>query len=51
MVCCVEKDEAEEDRSIGDRLDDEDDAFSNANVLALVLAETDEGFVVRWEGM
>lgn len=50
MVWCVEKDEAEEDGSIGDWLDDEDDVFSNANVLALVLVETDEGSTVRWRG-
>lgn len=50
MVWCVEKDEAEEDGSIGDWLDDEDDAFSNANVLALVLVETDEGSTVCWRG-
>lgn len=50
LVWCVEKDESEEDGSIGDWLDDEDDIFSNANVLALVLVETDDGSTVRWRG-
>jgi hypothetical protein len=50
VVWCVEKDEAEEDGSIGDRLDDEDGVFSNANVRALVLVDTDDGSTVRWRG-
>lgn len=47
----MEKDETEEDGSIGDWLDEEEEeVFPNANVLALVLVDTDEGSTVRWRG-
>lgn len=43
-------DEDEDEGSIGDWLDEEEDAFSNAKVLALVLVDTDAGSTVRWRG-
>ena len=50
VVSYVDDEEREDDGSIGDRLDEEDDVFSNANVLDLVLAETDEGSTGRCKG-
>lgn len=46
VLTCVD-DEREDDGSIGDRLDEEDGVFSNAYVLDLVLADTDDGSTVR----
>jgi hypothetical protein len=46
VLPCVD-DEREDDGSIGDRLDEEDGVFSNAYVLDLVLADTDDGSTVR----
>jgi len=47
VVWCVDDEEREDDGSMGDWLDDEDDVFSNAKVLDLVLADTDEGSTGR----